>query len=43
MMAKKKNAEMEKERTAFIAGAKERGTDEKAANELFDELVSFAS
>lgn len=43
MMAKKKNAEMEKERAAFIAGAKARGTDEKAANELFDKLVSFAS
>lgn len=43
MMAKKKNAEMEKEREAFIKGALERGTDEALANELFDKLVAFAS
>ena len=43
MMAKKKNAEMEKERETFLAGAEERGTSREDANELFDKLVSFAS
>ncbi len=43
MMAKKKNAEMEKERENFIRGALERAVDADAANELFDRLVAFAS
>ena len=43
MMAKKKNAEMEKERETFIAGANQRGTSIEAADELFNKLVSFAS
>lgn len=43
MMAKKKNAEMEKERASFIEGAFQRGTSKEDANELFDRLVSFAS
>ncbi len=43
MMAKKKADEMEKERTSFVAGAKQNGVDEAAANELFDEMSGFAS
>lgn len=43
MMAKKKNAEMERERESFLAGAEKNGYDRSDANELFDQLVSFAS
>ncbi len=43
MMAKKKTAEMERERAVFIEGAKVRGTSEHDANQLFDRLVAFAS
>ena len=43
MMAKKKTAEMEKERETFIRGAGERGIDANDANELFDKLAKFAS
>lgn len=43
MMAKKKNAEMAKEREAFLKGAVSNGYSEKDADELFDRLLSFAS
>ncbi len=43
MMAKKKTAEMERERAVFIEGAKARGTNPDDANQLFDRLVAFAS
>ncbi len=43
MMAKKKTAEMERERAVFIEGAKARGTNADDANQLFDRLVAFAS
>ncbi|MBQ4137889.1 MAG: DNA polymerase III subunit alpha, partial [Clostridia bacterium] len=43
MMAKKKTAEMEKERETFIRGAAERGINADDANELFDRLAKFAS
>ncbi|MBR3620179.1 MAG: DNA polymerase III subunit alpha, partial [Clostridia bacterium] len=42
-MSKKQHDVMLKERTAFVGGAKGRGVDEKAADKLFDEMVSFAS
>lgn len=54
-MAKKKHDVMERERNNFIyglvnddgtlecEGAVKRGVDEKAANEIFDEMISFAS
>ncbi len=41
-MAKKKADVMENERGAFIKGCVERGIDEKAANEIFDEMADFA-
>ncbi len=43
MMAKKKSAEMEKEREVFVSGANDRGISKEDANELYDKLVSFAS
>ena len=48
-MAKKKRSVLENERRAFIYGDKEcigcvaNGVDEKTANEIFDEMSSFAS
>ncbi len=42
-MAKKKHDVMLKERDAFVSGATDRGVDIKAANEIFDEMISFAS
>lgn len=42
-MAKKKHAEMLKERECFVEGAVSNGFDEASANEIFDEMVSFAS
>ncbi len=42
-MAKKKAAQMEKERPEFIKGAAERGISEKLAAEVFDEIAGFAS
>ena len=42
-MAKKKQAEMIKEREIFVAGAVSNGADEKTANEIFDDMSSFAS
>ncbi len=42
-MSKKKAAVMEAERATFISGAAERGVDAEVANELFDEMASFAN
>ena len=42
-MSKKKASVMEAERTAFVAGAAERGMSESDANELFEDMASFAS
>lgn len=42
-MAKKKTAEMLKERSIFVEGAAKNGVSEKVANEIFDEMESFAS
>ncbi len=48
-MAKKKHSVLENERKAFIygdgevCGAVARGVDEKTANSIFDEMISFAS
>lgn len=42
-MAKKKHDVMLKEREFFVDGAVSRGIDKKAANEIFDEMISFAS
>ncbi|MBR5112668.1 MAG: DNA polymerase III subunit alpha [Clostridia bacterium] len=42
-MSKKQHDVMLKERSAFVEGAKGRGVSEKAADKLFDEMVSFAS
>ena len=42
-MAKKKHDVMLKERESFISGAQERGVSAETANEIFDEMVSFAS
>ena len=42
-MAKKKHDVMLKERESFVAGAEKNGVDEKTANEIFDEMISFAS
>lgn len=43
MMAKKKTADMEKERTVFIDGAAKNNISETSANKLFDEMSNFAS
>ncbi|MCM1023493.1 MAG: DNA polymerase III subunit alpha [Prevotella sp.] len=42
-MAKKKTAEMLKEREIFVAGAAKNGVPSDTANEIFDEMESFAS
>ena len=42
-MAKKKHEVMLKERESFVSGAVSNGVPEKTANEVFDEMVSFAS
>lgn len=42
-MSKKKHAVLEAERGAFIEGARERGVDEKRAEKLFDDMISFAN
>ena len=42
-MSKKKADVMQKEREAFIIGARINGADEKTASEIFDELAGFAS
>ncbi len=42
-MAKKKHDVMLKERESFVNGAKENGVPGNTANEVFDEMVSFAS
>lgn len=42
-MAKKKTSVMMAEKENFIAGAKKKGIDEKAANAIFDDMASFAS
>ena len=42
-MSKKKHDVMEKEREAFVSGAVGNGVPEKVANEIFDEMSSFAS
>ncbi len=41
-MSKKKEEEMKKEHDVFISGAVNNGVDEKIANELFEEMESFA-
>lgn len=42
-MAKKKHDVMLKERESFVSGAGKNGVPEKTANEIFDEMMSFAS
>lgn len=42
-MAKKKHDVMLRERESFIKGAEENGVSEKMSDEIFDELISFAS
>lgn len=42
-MAKKKHDVMEKERETFLDGAEHNGISRKIANEIFDEMSSFAS
>ncbi|MDE6762866.1 MAG: DNA polymerase III subunit alpha, partial [Oscillospiraceae bacterium] len=42
-MAKKKTEEMLKEREIFVAGAAKNGVSSEIANEIFDEMESFAS
>lgn len=42
-MAKKKADVMLKERDTFVAGAVGNGVSERIANEIFDEMISFAS
>ncbi|MCR4863463.1 MAG: DNA polymerase III subunit alpha [Ruminococcus sp.] len=42
-MAKKKHDVMLRERESFVSGAENNGVPEKTANEVFDEMVSFAS
>lgn len=41
-MGKKKPEEMAKQRVIFVKGAKEKGTDEKTANYVFDLMEKFA-
>ncbi len=41
-MSKKKGSEIEKERTAFLQGAKDNFIPESVASELFDEMSGFA-
>ena len=42
-MAKKKHGEMNKEREVFVQGAVKNGVSEAIANEIFDDMSSFAS
>ena len=42
-MAKKKHDVMLKERDSFVEGAIAKGINPKAANDIFDEMISFAS
>ncbi len=42
-MAKKKSDVMMKERDVFVAGAEKNGVPENIANDVFDEMASFAS
>ncbi len=42
-ISKKKLSVLESERASFLAGAKERGIDETAAADLFEEIVGFAN
>lgn len=42
-MSKKKHDVLLSERSSFIQGAKERGVDEKRAEKLFDDMISFAN
>lgn len=42
-MSKKKHDVLEAERGAFISGALERGIEAKAAQKLFDDMISFAN
>lgn len=42
-MSKKKHDVMEKEREAFVAGAQQNGVARETANQIFDEMSSFAS
>ena len=42
-MSKKKHKVMEEERTFFCEGCAKNGIDEKTANEIFDDMSSFAS
>ncbi len=42
-MAKKKPEIMEKERCFFVDGAEKNGVDRNIANEIFDEMASFAA
>ena len=42
-MSKKKHDVMEKERAVFVSGAEKNGVNSKIANEIFDEMTSFAS
>src|SRR5690606_17737849 len=41
-MGKKKQSEMDRQRTIFVEGAKERGVSEETANEVFDMMAKFA-
>ncbi len=41
-MSKKKTEEMEKERATFVSGAMDNFIPEQTANEIFDEMASFA-
>lgn len=42
-MAKKKHDVMLKERESFVSGAQKNGVPEGIANDIFDEMISFAS
>lgn len=41
-MGKKKQSEMDKQRVIFVDGAKQKGVDEKTADEVFDMMAKFA-
>ncbi len=41
-MGKKKQSEMDKQRTIFVEGAAEKGVSEKKADEVFDMMAKFA-
>lgn len=42
-MAKKKHDVMEKERSVFVSGCDMKGISKETANDIFDELISFAN